>query len=109
VSDSRGSDLVVVFGAGVILGAVAGLLLAPQSGAETRRQIGEAAEGALDKGRELAGGTADKGRELMSTTAEKGREGARVAGEFIHDQKERIGEALREGKDAYLREASKKA
>ncbi len=98
MSDSRGSDLVVMFGAGILVGAVAGLLLAPQSGAETRRRLGESAEGAMEKGRELASGTADKSRE-----------GVRVAGEFLADQKERLGEALREGKEAYQREAGKKA
>lgn len=91
---TRGSDVVVAFSAGVLLGAVAGLLLAPASGAETRRRIGEAAGSAVDKGKSLASGA-----------AEKGREGAHAAGEFVREQKERIGDALREGREAYLRES----
>jgi gas vesicle protein len=86
----RGSDVVVAFSAGALLGAVAGLLLAPASGAETRRRIGETAGSAVDKGKALASGA-----------ARKGREGVHAAGEFVKDQKERIGEALREGREAY--------
>jgi len=95
-NDSRGSDLFVAFGAGALLGAVAALLLAPKSGAETRREIGDMAEGALERGRSLA----DRART-------KTRESAETAEEFVRDQKERLGHALQEGKEAYLREASK--
>ena len=98
MSHSRGSDVVVAFSAGVLVGAVAGLLLAPRSGAETRRRIGE-----------VAGSAADKGKELAAEATEKGREGVRVAGEFLRDQKERVTEAIREGKDAYLQESAKRA
>lgn len=96
MSDNKGSDLIVAFGAGILMGAVAGLLLAPSSGNETRRRIGEAAEGALDKGKEFAG-----------TAQTKSQEGVQAATEFVNDQKERLGEAFREGKQAYQRETTK--
>lgn len=91
---TRGSDVVVAFSAGVLLGAVAGLLMAPASGAETRRRIGDA-----------AGSTLEKGKSLASSAAEKGRGGMHAAGDFVREQKERIGGAIREGREAYLRES----
>lgn len=93
--DHRGSDMLMAFGAGALLGAAAALLLAPKSGEETRRELGDMAESAIDQGRSLA----DRARE-------KSRETADAAGEFVRDQKERVGDALREGRDAYLRETT---
>jgi len=95
-NESRGADMFVAFGAGALLGAVAALLLAPKSGEETRRELGDMAEGAMERGRSLAD------RAKMKT-----RESAEAAGEFVRDQKDRVGHALHEGKEAYLREASK--
>jgi gas vesicle protein len=93
---NRGSDMVVAFGAGALLGAMATLLLAPKSGEETRRQLGE-----------MAGDAVQQGKSLANRTNERARESAETAGEFLKDQKERLDHAFREGKEAYLREASK--
>lgn len=106
--EHRTSDILVAFGAGALVGAVAALLLAPKSGAETRRELGEFAENALEKGRSTAERAKDKTREVADRARDKSREVAETAGEFVRDQKERVGHALHEGKEAYLRETAKR-
>lgn len=106
--EHRASDMLVAFGAGALLGAAAALLLAPKSGAETRRELGDLAENAMEKGRSAAERARDKTRELTDQARDKTRQAAETAGEFVRDQKERVGHAITEGKEAYLREASKR-
>ena len=69
------------FVAGAAVGTVAGLLLAPQSGEETRRLIGERAEEGgrewMDRGKELY----DKGRQLADDAADYFEEGRRLVEE----------------------------
>lgn len=85
MSENRTADLLVSFGVGMLVGAVGGLLLAPASGEESRRRLGVFSKDALDR-------------------AGSGIESAkRVAGEQV----ERITHAVKEGKDAYVREAAK--
>lgn len=85
MSDNRTTDMFVAFGIGALVGAVGALLLAPASGEETRRRIGE-----------FAG---DAGR--------KTKEGAERATDFVKGQKERIAHAIEEGKQAYRTETVK--
>lgn len=85
MSDNRNTDMFVAFGIGALVGAVGALLLAPASGEETRRRIGEFAD--------------DAGR--------KTKAGADRATEFVKEQKERIGHAIDEGKQAYRSETVK--
>lgn len=94
--DHGASDMLMAFGAGALLGAVAALLLAPKSGAETRRDLGDLAGTAMERGRTAA----ERAREKARMTAEN-------AGEFVRDQKERVGSAIQEGKEAYMRETAK--
>lgn len=85
MSENRTADMFVSFGVGILVGAVGGLLLAPASGEETRRRLGEFSKDAMDR----AGSGVESAK--------------RVAGE----QAERIVHAVKEGKDAYLRESVK--
>jgi gas vesicle protein len=64
---------------GAITGAAVALLLAPASGEETRRILGEKAK---------------EGRE-------KANEAARQGKEFLHRQRENIGSAIDRGREAY--------
>ncbi|MGC4118583.1 MAG: YtxH domain-containing protein [Myxococcales bacterium] len=50
---ARNGTVALAFLAGAVVGAVGALLLAPHSGAETRRQLGEAAGGAAERARRL--------------------------------------------------------
>lgn len=75
-----GSNMIWFF-AGAVVGVAAGLLLAPQSGEETRRLISERAEEGgrewIDRGKELY----DKGRQLAEDAADYFEEGRRLVEE----------------------------
>ncbi|HVP14010.1 MAG TPA: YtxH domain-containing protein [Terriglobales bacterium] len=75
------------FGLGVLAGAVTGLLLAPTSGRETRRRIGEVAQRAGDRV----------------------RDGLEATKRAIHESKDRWSRAVEEGQEAYERESSEGA
>lgn len=85
MSDRGATDVLVGFGVGLLVGAVAGVLLAPATGEETRRRIGDFTRDTADKAKEKAGG----------------------AGEFLKEQAGRLGSAIQEGKEAYQRAATK--
>ena len=80
------TNVLVAFLVGAVAGSVTALLLAPASGAETRRKLAEGLRKAKDRAKE----------ELEN------------AKEFAEVQKEAIKEAYLEGKGAYQRVAKKK-
>lgn len=71
--------VIVAFVLGAVTGAAVALLMAPTSGEETRRLLGEKAK----EGRERAGEAARQGRE------------------FISRQRETLNSAIERGRDAY--------
>jgi gas vesicle protein len=71
--------IVVAFVLGAITGAAVALLLAPASGEETRRLLGEKAK---------------EGREKASDAARQGRE-------FLNRQRDTLGTAIDKGREAY--------
>ena len=78
--DDGGAGLVVVaFMLGAVTGAAVALLLAPTTGEEVRRLIGEKAR---------------DGRERASDAARQGRE-------FINRQRDTISSAIERGREAY--------
>lgn len=85
MSNDRTGDILVAFGIGALVGAVGALLLAPATGAETRRRV------------------ADFARD----TGEKAKEGLNTAGRALSDQGKRLQHAIEEGKSAYKQESSK--
>jgi gas vesicle protein len=80
--DHRSGNVMMAFGLGLIAGAVTTLLLAPASGADTRRKLNE----------------------LAHQIGDKAREGADAAGQYARDAKSRLGEAVQAGREAYQRE-----
>ena len=78
MSEDRGAGgVMVAFMLGAIAGAAVALLVAPSSGEETRRKLGEKAR----EGRDKAGEAARQGREFLrnqrdglSTAFERGKE-----------------------------------
>jgi gas vesicle protein len=80
MSDERGAGgVLVAFVLGAIAGAAVALLVAPSSGEETRRKLGEKAR---------------EGREKAADAARKG-------GEFIRNQREGLTTAFERGKEAF--------
>lgn len=77
--DSAAGTVVVAFVLGAITGAAVALLMAPASGEETRRVLGEKAR---------------EGRERAEEAARQGRE-------FLNRQKEHFASAVERGREAY--------
>ena len=89
MSDRDGNSF-VWFLAGLGLGALAGVLYAPRSGAETRESIRARAE----EGREYVKNRAREAREQAQQWADKGRE-------VVGQQKEQFRAAYEAGRQAY--------
>ena len=80
MSEERGAGgVMVAFMQGAIAGAAVALLVAPASGEETRRKLGEKAR----EGREKAGEAARQGRE------------------FLRNQRDGLNTAFERGKEAF--------
>jgi gas vesicle protein len=95
--ENNGSTKFVYFLTGLGIGALIGILFAPQSGERTREILAERAEEGRDyllrKGREF--------RDQTSTYVDRGKEA------FAH-QREQISAAIDAGKQAYRAESSPK-
>ena len=89
MSDRDGNSF-VWFLAGLGLGALAGVLYAPRSGAETR----EALRARAEEGREYVRGRAKEAREQAQQWADRGRE-------VVTQQKEQFRAAYEAGRQAY--------
>jgi gas vesicle protein len=95
MADERGATgaVLLAFLSGAALGAVAALLLAPQSGHESREQLRRYARRAEDNLRDLAGRAGD----VFDDAVEHGKE-------FVESKKSVIREALDAGREAMKRE-----
>ncbi len=82
MSESRTTDTLAAFAVGIVAGVAAGLLLAPDSGSNTRRRLGQLTEDAVDRA----------------------RGGADAATDFVQAQAKRVAGAVREGRDAFRSE-----
>ncbi len=83
MSENRNLDVMMAFGLGVLAGTVGALLLAPASGEETRRRLGE----------------------MANDVAGRVKEGAGTVTSAVKDQVSRVSHAVEEGKLAYQRES----
>lgn len=92
---SSGSIL-LSFLLGGMVGAGLALLMAPQSGQETRRRIKELAEDVKSKSSEYVSHT----KERVASSIEKGKD-------IIEEKKTAISAAIEAGKEAYEREVHK--
>ena len=92
------SGMFLSFLLGGIVGASLALLLAPQSGRETRRRIKEFAEDIKDKTKEYA----EDVKERVTSTVEKGKE-------FLEEKKSAISTAVEAGREAYEKEKERLA
>ncbi len=96
MGDDRGvsrAAVLLAFLSGAALGAVAGLLLAPQPGRESREQLRRYARRTEETLRDLAG----KAGETFEEVVEKGRD-------FVETKKSILKEAFEAGREAMKRE-----
>jgi len=95
---------------GAIIGAGAALLLAPQTGAETRRLLRDYAEKAEEEIRErlpeakaMLDSAFEKGKDLVEKSrdlVERGKEFVEKGKEFVDDKKSALSSAMEAGRDA---------
>lgn len=95
MADERGSSAAVLlaFLSGAAVGAVAALLLAPQSGRESREQLRGYARRAEDNLRDFAG----RAGETLEEVVDRGKE-------FVETKKSVLKEAFEAGREAMKRE-----
>ena len=96
MADDRGSSaagVLLAFMSGAALGAIAALLLAPQSGQESREQLRGYARRAEDNLRDLAG----RAGEVIEEAVVEGRE-------YVESKKTVLREAFEAGREAMRRE-----
>ena len=96
MADDRGSSaagVVLAFLSGAALGAIAALLLAPQSGQDSREQLRGYARRAEGNLRDLAG----RAGEVIEEAVGEGRE-------FVESKKSVLREAFEAGREAMRRE-----
>jgi len=86
--------VVIVFFAGSVAGALAGLLLAPKSGAETRKRIKKASSDAGDKVKETFEGAKSGVVHLFSR-------GKKKVDDMKTEIQDKIQDAVEVGKEAY--------
>ncbi|NWG01616.1 MAG: YtxH domain-containing protein [Syntrophaceae bacterium] len=89
-------SIILAFFIGGLVGAGVALLLAPQSGKETRQKIKELA----DEAKEKATHYAEEVKSKVTSTVEKGKE-------LVEEKKSLISTALEAGKEAYTKEKEK--
>jgi len=92
-TEERGSNALVSFLLGGIVGAAAAILLAPKAGKETRQDIKDIAEDVKCRVQNYAGGVKDK----VSTGVHKGKE-------IITERRSMLKSAVDAGKEAYHKE-----
>ena len=96
MSDNSTGSKVTFFLVGLGIGALVGVLFAPQSGEETRDYLA----GKADEGREFAQRKARELKERAEDLVERGKG-------VVQRQKDSVTAAVEAGRDAYQREKSK--
>jgi gas vesicle protein len=89
-------SIILAFFIGGLVGAGVALLLAPQSGKETRQKIKELADDAKEKAAKYA----EEVKSKVTSTVEKGKE-------LVEEKKSLITTAVEAGKEAYVKEKEK--
>jgi gas vesicle protein len=89
-------SIILAFFIGGLVGAGVALLLAPQSGKETRQKIKEQADDAKEKAAKYA----EEVKSKVTSTVEKGKE-------LVEEKKSLVTTAVEAGKEAYAKEKEK--
>ncbi|MBI5653035.1 MAG: YtxH domain-containing protein [Chloroflexi bacterium] len=92
-SDSRGWEFLTGFLLGTVVGAAAALLLAPQSGEETRDELRERSIELRNRAVETSEQTRRRAEEFAGQAQERGRL-------VLEEQRSRLQTAIDEGKEA---------
>lgn len=100
-------EFLVAFLAGAAAGGLAGLLLAPSSGDDLRRKIGEAADKTRDDAKTRVRAVGERVNETYDATTERAREMVGQAWASAETHRMALKQALEEGIAAYERELNR--
>jgi gas vesicle protein len=89
------TDILITLAVGVSVGFVLGILFAPKSGKETRKEIKEKSEEIIDRGRENLGTVVERTKEYVEKGKGKLAELRDRSEEFIEKGKEKISDISR--------------
>ena len=98
--DSRGWEFLTGFSLGAVVGAAAALLMAPQSGEETREQIRERGIELQGRAGELSEVGRKRAEELAADARARAEEAQHRGRMALEEQRSRLQEAVDEGKEA---------
>jgi gas vesicle protein len=106
MADERGSGAgaLLAFLSGAALGAIAALLLAPQSGSESRKQLRGYARKAGEDLRDFASEAGENLRDIAGEAGERLGEAIDQGKEYVEAKKSVLREALDAGREAMKRE-----
>ncbi len=93
MSDHNGSDMVGGFVLGALVGAGLALMLAPASGRDTRRRLGERVEGLKEMAEERFGEAKDtvrKGARHLADAVKEGADTVRRSADEVTTQTDRM-------------------
>lgn len=110
MSSERGispSAVALAFLLGGALGAVVGLLYAPESGKRTRVRLRRFAEEAQEKTGDTVQEFRDKAEEHVREWRDRVEEVVTAGKELLEEKKDLLGNAYEAGKEAFLRERRK--
>ena len=96
--EDNGGARFLYFLTGLSIGALIGILFAPQAGEETRKFIA----GRADEGRDFLAQRSREAREQATTYVDRGKEA-------VSHQRDQLSSALEAGKQAYRAESSPKS
>jgi gas vesicle protein len=93
---STGDSTTFAFLTGALIGAAAGLLLAPRAGRELREQL----SGYLRQSRDQWGQLGEQTKQTVSRAADRGREVMQKGREYAQEKGGPLGDAVRAGREA---------
>jgi gas vesicle protein len=97
MAENNAGSTLLAFVVGAAAGAVTSLLLAPRSGRETRRQIGQAGEAWLSRARDLA----EDANSLYQDALNKARQQSAYVGGVLKKERDAAAAAIKAGKEAW--------
>lgn len=99
MSQDSAGDFLAGFVIGAVVGAAAALLLAPQSGQETRARIRETGLELRDKAEELSADARREAERLAEEATKKAQEAQQRGRIVLDEQKTKVHDLVEKGKD----------
>lgn len=97
-SESNASGIVIALFSGIVIGGVLGILFAPKSGKETRKEIVDKSTEVYEKSKENLETMVEKSRDFVEKSKEKMDEAVKSVGSKVDEAKKKIDDVVKEVK-----------